>query len=181
MNDENNFNAMAYRLRIGDLVIIKNLKIYGHIIDSWETKDENGVIKYNYIVKDMIDVEHERYEDEIELVDDINDSINKAKCNAPLETIIEWFNKIDNRFQLTIEVSSKKENDHSDVIVPYVYVRYGNYNKPCIIKDGKLFIPEEENYLPKDDEYECCLWYYDADVKKTVFELYMNIITRKQL
>ena len=174
---------------VGTLVFIKDLGIYGNVTSFWEANNlEKGGKENNYIIEDIIGIEHERWEYEIEKVNDIEDSIRGAKCNIPLEKLIDKFNEIDKRYQLTIEVSKKKENAHSDVIVPFVCVRYGetvynlkenkSFDTACFIKDGKLFLPEEENYLPKEDEYECCIWYYDTDVKETVFELYMNIITR---
>lgn len=173
---------------MSEFVFIKDLGIYGNIVKSWDIIDDNGESHKNYIIKDMIGIEHEYLENEIEFVDNIDDSIKKATTNAPLEKIIELFNEIDKRYTLTIEVSKKKENCHSDVIVPYIFVKYGGtvydskekkfFDNPCYIKDGKLFLPEEKNYIGKDDEYECAIWCYDTDVKSMIFELYMNIITR---
>ena len=76
-------------------VFIKDLRIYGNIINSWDTNE--GM---NYIIKDLNGIEHERYEQEFELVDNIEDSIKKAKCNLSLEKLLELFTEIDKRYTL---------------------------------------------------------------------------------
>lgn len=186
--NEESIDSKKKILKKGDFVFDKTMGIYGYIENSWKAYDDDNVLKMNYIITDMMNIEHERWENEIELVDNIEDSIKKAKCNVPLEKLIELFNVINNKYKLTIEVSKSKENAHSDIYVPYVFVKYGNivYNSneskfhesTCYIRDGKLFLPEEENYVGKENEYECALSYYDTDVKYVVFELYMNIICR---
>lgn len=157
---------------MNNLVFIKDLKIYGNIINSWDTNE--GI---NYVIKDLNGIEHERYEQEFEFVDNIEDSIKKAKCNLPLERLIELFTEIDKGYTLFVEFSQKKENCHSDVFVPFIFVKYGLKDGFCVIRDGKLIL-KSEDYIPKTNEYECALYYYDTDFKDAIFELYMNIITR---
>jgi len=157
-------------------VFIKDLKIYGNIINSWDTNE--GM---NYIIKDLNGIEHERYEQEFELVDNIEDSIKKAKCNLSLEKLLELFTEIDKRYTLYCEFSQKKENCHSDIYVPYVFVRYGNPCFTCYINNGELKLSTNENQIFTHEEYECCLFYYDTDFKDAIFELYMNIVTRLEI
>lgn len=177
---------MNNKFKKNDLVFINDLKIYGTIDKFWDVNND-GIEKVNYIIKDQLGIFHERFEDEITKVNDIQESIHTAKCNFPLETLIDLFNQIDKRYKLTIEVSRKKENDHSNILVPFVYVRYGltildKDNKlsevACFIRNGELFNPNNPDYIAKEGEYECCLWGYDYNVKDLLFELYMEIITR---
>ena len=187
-NYMNNFIEKSDIIQNKSLVFIKDIGIYGYVKRSWKAHKNKKEIENNYIIIDMIGIEHERWEHEIEKVDDIKDSIRKSKCNMPLETIIEKFNDIDKKYKLTIEVSKRKEDTHSSIVVPYIFAKYGNtvynskeckfYENVCYIRDGKLFLPEQENYIGTDDEYECSISCYDTDVKSVVFELYMNIITR---
>lgn len=186
VNDEQKY--ANEKIKKGDLVFIKDPGIYGNVNCFWEACNSDGETEYNYIIKDILGIEHERWESEIEKVENIEDSIRNAKCNAPLETIINLFNEINRKYKLVIEVSKEKEDAHSDVIVSHVFVRYGGmiydkksnkfFENPCYIKNGEIFLPEEEDYVGKDDEYECAISCLDADVKEIVFELYMNIITR---
>ena len=164
---------------MNNLVFIKDLKIYGNIINAWTVFNEQGISTTNYIIKDFIGIEHERFDYEIEEVNNIEDSIKQAKCNMPLEKLLELFNDIDKRYTLYIELSQKKENCHSDILVPYLFIRYGTKDKTCFIKEGKL-IEESMTYLAEDNEYECCVFYYDTDIKDAIFEMYMNIITKLQ-
>ena len=110
----------------------------------------------------------------------IEECLKKSKCNLPLEKLLDLFTKIDKRYTLYIELSQEKENSHSSVYVPYIFVCYGAKIKdetfPCVIKDGKLNISKDNKY--HENEYECALYYYDTDYKDALFELYMNIIKR---
>ena len=160
-------------------VFIKDLRIYGNIIDSWDTNE--GM---NYIIKDLNGIEHERYEQEFTFVDNIEDSIKKAKCNLPLEKLFELFNNINPNYTLIVEQSMKRDNAVGDM-VPYIYALYGiNHDDeplPCIIKDGKLTTPTSSEFIIHPNEYECCVLYYDTDIKDVLFELYMNIVTRLEI
>ena len=168
-------------IKNGKLVFIKYLGIYGKIKRSWKVLN-NGKYENNYIIEDMIGIEHEYLENEIEEVDDVSKTLEKVQTNAPLEMLIDKINKIDKgrNGKLIIEISKDKENCHSDIVVPYICIRYVNKyedDKTYYIKDGKLYIPEDENKVGKD-EYECCIWCYDTDLKSMIFELYMNMISR---
>lgn len=167
---------------MNNLVFIKDLKIYGYVTNDWTVFDEFGKSTTNYIIKDLIGIEHERFQNEIELVDDIETSIKKAKCNIPLEKLLELFTLIDKRYTLYVEFSQQKENCHSDIYVPYIFVCYGkkilNETLPCIIKNGELTIPKSIDFTVNKDQYECAIFYYDTDFKDAIFELYMNIITK---
>lgn len=170
-------------IKNGKLVFIKYLGIYGKIKRSWKVLN-NGKYENNYIIEDMIGIEHEYFENEIEEVDDVSKTLEKAQTNAPLEMLIDKINKIDKgrNGKLIIEISKDKENCHSDIVVPYICIRYVNKyedDKTYYIKNGKLYIPEDENKIANGkDEYECCIWCYDTDLKSMIFELYMNMISR---
>lgn len=166
--------------KMEELVLIKDLGIFGTITNSWTVFNEIGKSITNYIIQDLNGIEYERYEHEIEYVDDIEECLKKSKCNLPLEKLLDLFTKIDKRYTLYIELSQEKENSHSSVYVPYIFVCYGEKIKgetfPCVIKDGKLNISKDNKY--HKNEYECALYYYDTDYKDVLFELYMNIIKR---
>ena len=169
------------------LVLIKDLQIYGEIINEWKAKNIKDEFETNLIIKDMNGIEHERFISEVEIVDDIETSIKKAKCNLPLEKLIDLFNNIDKRFKIHIKLSHTRDGGHGDM-VNQIYICYGDliFSKDkqcyeevaCIIRDGKLIVPDNSNYICKNDEYECCLVYVDTNLKDVVFELYINIITK---
>lgn len=167
---------------MNDLVFIKDLQIYGYIINHWTVFNELGERTTNYIIKDLCGIEHERFDSEFEFVDDIENSIRKAKCNMPLEKLLEMFTLIDKRYTLHIEFSQKKENCHSSICVPYIFICYGqkmiHETIPCIIKDGELTIPDTVDYTVNKNEYECAIFEYDTNFKDAIFNLYMNIITK---
>ena len=169
------------------LVFIKDLQIYGEVINSFQAKNNKGEFEENLIIKDMVGIEHERFISEIEMVDDIETSIKKAKCNMPLEKLLDLFNKIDKRFTVRICLRNSIDGGHGDyvneIMVSYGGVVFSEEEKSfeqtsCIIRDGKLILPDSSSYVCKEDEYGCCLLYVDSDIKDTVFELYMNIVTR---
>lgn len=168
-------------MNVGDFVFIKSLGIYGKVKNFWKAFDEKGKEKNNYIITDLIGVEHERWEEEIELVDDINTSIEKAKCNLPLETIIEKFKEINPNYSIFIEIhNTSTKVTYGSLVYSYKECRY--IEKPCIIRNenaigDRLVLPDDENYLHGYNEYKCSI-NGNNDVKSTVFELYMNIITR---
>jgi hypothetical protein len=170
---------------MNELVYIKDLKIYGNIINSWEIIN-NDIKETNYIIKDMVGIEHERVASEIEFVNDIDTSIKEAKCNLPLETLIDLINDIDKECKLVIETSLMKDINAENSYIPFVKISYNKvvYNpvindieeKIVLIKNKSLLVNLNNNVT--DYDYECCIWYYNRNVKDVLFELYMNIITR---
>jgi hypothetical protein len=46
---------------MNNLVFIKDLKIYGYVTNGWTVFDEFGKSTTNYIIKDLIGIEHERF------------------------------------------------------------------------------------------------------------------------
>ena len=173
--------------KVNKLVFIKDLQIYGEVIYSWQAKNNKGEFEENLIIKDMVGIEHERFISEIEVVDDIETSIKKAKCNIPLEKILDLFNKIDKRFTVRICLRNTRDCGQGDyvneIVVSYGGIVFSEEEKSfeqtsCIIRDGKLILPDSSSYICKEDEYECCVLCVDSDIKDVVFELYMNIVTR---
>lgn len=150
---------------------------YGIVDDMWSLQKEN-----NYVIKDICDIYHERYEYEIEKIEDIDLVSKKSNCIISLETLLNEFAKLNQNYSLNIKI--KQAKDCSGDFVPYIFVRYvDNEEKTVYIDDnGKFFVPDE-NYVQKNGEYECCLFYYDTNFKDAIFELYTNIYLRlkKQL
>lgn len=162
---------------VGKTVFIKELKIYGEVVKTWKAKDSDNVMKDNLIIKDELNIEHEWWDYEVDVVDDLSTIAGKAKCILPLESLIEKFFEISNKYELKMEASIKKENAHSSNLVPFSFVRFTDGNDTLFIKNGEFFSAKED-YIPSADEYECCIWSYDTAIKDVVYELYLNIISR---
>ena len=71
----------------------------------------------------------------------------------------------------------RKENIDEDILV-FSENEKSFKQTSCIIRNGKLILPDSSSCMCKEDEYECCVLCVDSDIKDVVFELYMNIVTR---